>query len=114
MLGEAVESCNALRPWATRPTLPSAKCARSRRDGAASGVVRRCADEESPTGMSVAVAPCSTHNGATTFVTVFMSSSTKQSIRGTLCQSQDKRNFKVQAWNPAVQGGPWPPDAESE
>ena len=54
MLGEAVESCNAWRPWATRPiptkSGPSAKCARSRRDGAALGVARRCADEESPTG----------------------------------------------------------------
>ena len=77
MLGEAVESCQACRPWATRPTLPSAKSARSQRDGAALGVVRRCADEESTPWLSVGGAPCSTPNGATTYITVFTNSSTK-------------------------------------
>ena len=77
MLGEAVESCQALRPWATRPTLPSAKSARSHsRDGAALGVLRRCADEESTSRLSVVGAPCTTPNGAPTYITVFTNSST--------------------------------------
>ena len=76
MLGEAVESCQACRPWATRPTLPSTKSARSLRDGAASGVLRRCADEESAPRLSVVGAPCNTPNGAPTYITVFTNSST--------------------------------------
>ena len=62
MLGEAVESCQACRPWATRPTLPSAKIARSQRDEAALGVLRRCADEESTPWLSLVGAPCTTPN----------------------------------------------------
>ena len=77
MLGEAVESCQARGPWATRPTLPSAKSARSQRDGTALGVLPRCAREESPSGLSVAGAPCSTPNGAPTYAAVSVSSSTK-------------------------------------
>ena len=79
MLGEAVESSQACRPWATRPTLPSAKSARSYRDGAALGGLRRCADEESTAGLSVVGAPCTTPNGAPTYITVFTNSSTKPS-----------------------------------
>ena len=67
-------------PWATRPTLPSAKIARSQRDGAALRVLRRCAGEESPSGLSVADAPCTTPIGAPTYVTVFTKSSTKMSL----------------------------------
>ena len=77
MLGEAVESCQPWRPCSTRPTLPSAKSARSQRDGAALWVLRRCAGEESPPGLSVASGPCTTPNGAPTYVIVFTSSSTK-------------------------------------
>ena len=76
MLGEVVESCNAWRPYSARPTLPSAKSARSQRDGAALGILRRYADEESPPGLSVAGAPCTTPNGAPTYVTGFANSST--------------------------------------
>ena len=77
MLGEAVESCQALRPWATRPTLPSANSARSHRDGAALGVLQRCADEESASRLSIVGAPCTTPNGAPTFISIFANSSTK-------------------------------------
>ena len=58
-------------PCSTRSTLPSAKNARSYRDGAAPGVLRRCADEESALRLSIVGAPCTTPGGAPTYVTVF-------------------------------------------
>ena len=79
MLGEAVESCQARRPCAPRPTLPSAKNARSQSDGAALGVLPRCADEDSPPGpvRRRRALHYPTPNGAPTYVIVFTSSSTK-------------------------------------
>ena len=93
MLGEAVESCQACRPWATRPTLPSAKSARFHSDGAASRVLQRCAGENSPSGLSVAGVPCTTPNGAPTYVTVFMSSSTKSDRIQRLSPNSNFRQF---------------------
>ena len=58
MLGEAVESCQARRPRASTNAAQRQKRPRSQSDGAALGVLPRCADEDSPPGLSVAGAPC--------------------------------------------------------
>ena len=56
---------------------PAPKAPRSQRDEAALGVLPRCADEESPPGLAVVDAPCTTPNAAPTYVTVFTNWSTK-------------------------------------